>query len=332
MLGFLERFVNRLEVDLKNRRKNEQFYSSSSELVRILFAVVFGVGLAELGRASGLYDWSVLFLAYTAIVLSWWGYHYATVAGPSETNVLNYFIDYVLLGVYWFLMNSRTSLFWVLALYLIMFVLYSLWELVRNVGTEDQRIKNAIKVNSVFSLIILCLWVLHFSKWMTLQDWVYVPILYALIVGYRVWIRYVYRPEDHIRLYQGRIEDTDKKLVERAKSVAANARIHLSGFAVGAAVLADTDRIYVGCNIEFDNYSNTIHAEEAAISAAMAAGEKCIASIAIFTFSDRVYFPCGMCRQSLFELGGKDLRVIACSENSCEITTIGELLPSGFHL
>ncbi len=108
--------------------------------------------------------------------------------------------------------------------------------------------------------------------------------------------------------------------------------MHLSDFPVGAAILSDTGKIYVGCNVEFDNYSNTIHAEEAAISAFIAAGEKHPVCIAVFTFDDEIWFPCGMCRQSLFELGGKDLKVIACNNTTCERKTMGELLPSGFHL
>jgi len=124
----------------------------------------------------------------------------------------------------------------------------------------------------------------------------------------------------------------EKMVVGRAKDVAANARMHLSGFAVGAAILSDTGNIYVGCNVEFDNYSNTIHAEEAAISAFISAGEKHPVCIVVFTFDDKVWFPCGMCRQSLFELGGKDLKVIACNNNTSEMKTMEELLPFGFHL
>jgi len=128
------------------------------------------------------------------------------------------------------------------------------------------------------------------------------------------------------------LTNKDKELIKKAKHIAKNARAHLSNFQVGAAILGASGRIYVGCNIEFDNYSNTIHAEEAAISSAISSGEKQILSIAVFTFSNQINFPCGMCRQSLFELGGEDLRVIACNENTYEIKTMKELLPSGFRL
>jgi len=114
--------------------------------------------------------------------------------------------------------------------------------------------------------------------------------------------------------------------------VSANAKVHLSGFRVGAAIVSDTGNVYSGCNVEFDNYSNTIHAEESAISAFVAAGEKNAVTLAVFTFGNEVSFPCGMCRQSLFELGGKKMKVIACNQHKCETKTIEELLPEGFRL
>lgn len=154
-----------------------------------------------------------------------------------------------------------------------------------------------------------------------------------LIITYRIIIHHVYWPKTKpVSLNLTNVENLEKILIEKAKDAAAKARIHLSGFAVGAAIISDTGKIYVGCNIEFDNYSNTIHAEEAAISALIAAGEKNPVAIAVFTFDQSLSFPCGMCRQSLFELGGNDLKVIACNNKTCESKTIKELLPLGFHL
>lgn len=123
-----------------------------------------------------------------------------------------------------------------------------------------------------------------------------------------------------------------KELVEKAKAASMNARAHLSGFKVGAAIASEDGNIYTGCNIEFDNYSNTIHAEEAAISAFVSAGETNPLAIAVATSGHKVQFPCGMCLQSLFELGGPTLKIIACNNEKCKIKTIGELLPSGFRL
>ena len=332
--------INWFEVDLKDRNKNEEFYKSMRELITILFAVVFGVGLSQLGEVKGNYDLFVLFLAYLAVLLSWWGYHWGTIVGPRETNGLTYLIDCGLLVLYWYLINVRSPLTYVLLGYVVMFLLYFLWEVVRYNKEEMPswqkiNINNAIKTNFVFFFIILTLFSDRYWLWIKpdMSEWYYILALLLLLIIYRITVHFIYRLKKQINSpTKTQKDDLEKTLVERAKDIAANARVHLSGFAVGAAILSDTGRIYVGCNVEFDNYSNTIHAEEAAISAFVAAGEKHPVCIAVFTFDDEIWFPCGMCRQSLFELGGKDLKVIACNNTTCERKTMEELLPSGFHL
>jgi len=295
-----------------------------------------------LGEAKGAYDFTVLSLAYFSILLSWWGYHYGIVVGPKETNILNYFIDFGLLLVYWFLINKRSPLHVVLILYLIMFVMYTLWELVRMIETKRKMIKKACIINGAFSLIIFfLLWLnillTHCGKTGKVKNWIFIIFLFVMIIVYRcvihkVYQSKVYQSNDKEIFEESILTNKDKELIKKAKYISKNARVHLSNFRVGAAVLGTSGRIYVGCNIEFDNYSNTIHAEESAISSAISNGEKRILSIAVFTFSNQVFFPCGKCRQSLFELGGEDLRIIACNENTCEIKTMKELLPSGFRL
>jgi len=122
-------------------------------------------------------------------------------------------------------------------------------------------------------------------------------------------------------------------LLEKAKNIQKNAVAKLSTFKVGAAILTNKNNIFCGCNIEFDNYSNTIHAEEAAISALISNSpdEKPVC-IAIFTESSELDFPCGMCRQSLYEFGGKEMLVISSNKDKYEIKTMNELLPYAFQL
>ena len=121
-------------------------------------------------------------------------------------------------------------------------------------------------------------------------------------------------------------------LVKKASEVSKEAGCHISSYRVGAAILGESGNIYTGCNIEFDNFTNTIHAEESAISAFVTAGEKKPLAIAVFTWGDDVEFPCGMCRQSLYEIGGNELEVIACNDDKIVKKTMAELLPNGFRL
>lgn len=120
------------------------------------------------------------------------------------------------------------------------------------------------------------------------------------------------------------------QLIHVAKEAAQKARCYISNFRVGVALLAKSGVIYLGCNIEFDNFSNTIHAEETAIAAAVMAGETEFEAIAVATFDKQLWYPCGMCRQSLYEICGPDLTVIACNEEEFEQKTMAELLPVPF--
>lgn len=121
-----------------------------------------------------------------------------------------------------------------------------------------------------------------------------------------------------------------EKLIKEAIKVRENAFCPISKFKVGASILTASGDTFTGCNVEFDNFSNTLHAEEVAIGAMIASGGSKPIAIAVCTTTKD--FPCGMCRQSLFEIGGKGLIVIACGLSGYEQKTMGELLPDGFKL
>ena len=121
-------------------------------------------------------------------------------------------------------------------------------------------------------------------------------------------------------------------LIRAARFGQERARPHLSKYRVGAALLDSQQRIHIGCNFEFDNYSNTIHAEECALSVAVAAGALELKAICVVTSGDDLAWPCGMCRQSLYEIGGPDLLVIAANGSRHEVKSMAELLPCAFRL
>ncbi|TKJ39660.1 MAG: cytidine deaminase [Planctomycetes bacterium B3_Pla] len=220
-----------------------------------------------------------------------------------------------------------------------MFGLYWIWEAVRlcneeGLGASKRKIlQNASRLNRRFFLLSGILLVLNLDLLgVTLGGGLSVLALFLIVVGYRWLIHRIYHPKGNLEVQTKPVNDLEQTLANQARDAARNARVHLSHFRVGAAIAAESGNIYTGCNIEFDNYSNTIHAEESAISAFVTAGEKRAIAIAVYTFVDDIAFPCGMCRQSLFELGGKDMKVLACNPHSSETRTMDELLPAGFKL
>ncbi|MBO0607939.1 cytidine deaminase [Myceligenerans salitolerans] len=99
-----------------------------------------------------------------------------------------------------------------------------------------------------------------------------------------------------------------------------------SGYAVGAAALADDGRLLTGANVENSAYGVTLCAECSLVSAlAMSGGGRLVA----FTCSDadgRVIMACGRCRQLLWEHGGADLLV----DTPRGVLTMDQVLPQAF--
>lgn len=119
-------------------------------------------------------------------------------------------------------------------------------------------------------------------------------------------------------------------LLEAARAVQKHAYAPASHFRVGAAVMADDGRIFVGCNVENASYGLTICAERAAVCAAVAAGARTLRAVAVVTDLAVPARPCGACRQVLAEFGlGMDVLLGGC-DGAEERTTLDRLLPEPF--
>ena len=129
---------------------------------------------------------------------------------------------------------------------------------------------------------------------------------------------------------------THEELLKIAIEARENAYVPYSRFAVGAALLAKSGKVYRGCNVENAAYGPTNCAERTAFFTAVCAGEREFEALAICGGPagkpvSELCAPCGVCRQALYEFGGPGLTVImAKSEEDYIVTTLGELLPYGF--
>jgi len=128
------------------------------------------------------------------------------------------------------------------------------------------------------------------------------------------------------------MEEKYGELINLARKQTRRAHPKLSGYRVGAAVLGVNGRVCGGYNVETDIH-HAIHAEMSAIHALMA-DSTTIQAIAV-ACTDRPWFPCGWCRQWIWEYAeSPDAVVIACctETDQVEIATISELLPDAFKL
>ena len=100
-----------------------------------------------------------------------------------------------------------------------------------------------------------------------------------------------------------------------------------SKYAVGAALLTASGKIYEGVNIENAAYPHTICAERTAVFKAVSEGERQFTAIAVVT--SNAGMPCGACRQALSEFCAPGMPVYYAGAGSSIVeTTIGELLPA----
>lgn len=120
-----------------------------------------------------------------------------------------------------------------------------------------------------------------------------------------------------------------KELMKIAIEARQNAYAPYSHFAVGAALLAESGRVYTGCNIENASYGLTCCAERNAIFAAVGAGERRFKMLAVAADSPEPVAPCGACRQVIAEFG-IPLVVMGNLKEATKTMTAEELLPYGF--
>lgn len=127
----------------------------------------------------------------------------------------------------------------------------------------------------------------------------------------------------------------NKKLICKALEAMKYSYSPYSGFAVGAALLAKSGKIYTGCNIENAAFGPTVCAERTAFFKAVSEGEREFEKIAVAGGkSGKVTdyaFPCGVCRQVMAEFCEKNFEIITAKSESDYISrTLGDLLPEKF--
>ncbi len=123
---------------------------------------------------------------------------------------------------------------------------------------------------------------------------------------------------------------TDEKLITLAGEMRKKSYVPYSKFAVGVALLCEDGTVVTGCNVENAAYGSTICAERTALCKAVSEGQTKFTAIAIVGSGEDFCWPCGACRQMLYEFA-PDLRVLAGGKDGTWMEqTLRQLLPYGF--
>lgn len=131
---------------------------------------------------------------------------------------------------------------------------------------------------------------------------------------------------------------SDQALIAQALKARKNAYAPYSHFAVGAALLTKSGKVYTGCNVENAAFSPTNCAERTAVFKAVSEGERGMLKLALVAGNEAleaplpaVVSPCGVCRQVLSEFAEPNMVILlAKSESDYQTYTLGQLLPLGF--
>ena len=117
-------------------------------------------------------------------------------------------------------------------------------------------------------------------------------------------------------------------------AVASKAREHAhapySHFRVGAALRANSGRIFTGCNIENSTFGLTLCAERVAVFKALSEGERGFNAVAVVADTKRLTPPCGACRQILWEFCRDAEVILANLSGQITVRRMSDLFPDAF--
>ena len=124
---------------------------------------------------------------------------------------------------------------------------------------------------------------------------------------------------------------TDRELVELAFTMLERSYVPYSGFPVGAALECADGTVFTGCNVENAAYGSTICAERTALVKAVSEGHRDDwRRIAVVGNSADYCWPCGSCRQMLYEFAPDLTVLVARGDHEFVTLSLKDLLPHGF--
>ncbi|MCA9656337.1 MAG: cytidine deaminase [Myxococcales bacterium] len=123
--------------------------------------------------------------------------------------------------------------------------------------------------------------------------------------------------------------DDDASLLEAAWEARERAVCSFSHFKVGAVLLDDAGRRFTGANVENASYNLGLCAERVALYHALTHGVGTIERVVIVTEAAEPTYPCGACRQALWEFA-PGAEVLLANRHDQRRIRVSELLPHAF--
>ena len=124
---------------------------------------------------------------------------------------------------------------------------------------------------------------------------------------------------------------TDQELVELAFTMLERSYVPYSHFPVGAALECAGGEVFTGCNVENSAFGSTICAERTALVKAVSEGHRDdFTRLAVVGNSTEPCWPCGACRQMLYEFAPDLTLLVAGKDHRFVKLTLRDLLPHGF--
>ncbi|MCD8332417.1 MAG: cytidine deaminase [Oscillospiraceae bacterium] len=124
---------------------------------------------------------------------------------------------------------------------------------------------------------------------------------------------------------------TEQELVGRAVEMQKRAYAPYSGFPVGAALLCADGTVFTGCNVENAAYGSTVCAERVAALKAVSEGHRTDWEMLAVAGTGRDFcWPCGPCRQVLYEFCPQLIVLCANGERAFRRASLSQLLPQAF--
>jgi len=136
-------------------------------------------------------------------------------------------------------------------------------------------------------------------------------------------------------------------LFAAARDVQTKAHARYSNYCVGAAILDESGRVHVGCNVENASFPETSCAEANAIGAMVSSGARKIVAIAVVGSMGKeaqnalfgsagdlgACTPCGGCRQRILEFSDEATQIMLIGhDGEMQTFSIDDLLPAAFRV